>query len=101
VEDDPNILSKAITLYFGYGLSPFPRVDRDRLMQVFGGVQGAALESRVVPLHREIDTIDVDWTKHSLESGTGLAVAEMRRRHPELPEEALQAFGWYFSWRWR
>jgi hypothetical protein len=46
----------------------------------------------------EIFAIPIDWQVHSLETGTNAVVAEMRLRHPELSDEAINKLGTYFGW---
>lgn len=57
--------------------------------------------NEVDALIAELDAIDVDWSHHTLASGSDWAVARLRQRHPELDDRAAEALDWYFSFSWK
>jgi hypothetical protein len=94
-------LSNAVILFLGFGSALTPREDHARLVQAFGTTQGAAIESQVAALVNEVGKIQVDWSKHSLESARDIVRSEMHARHPGLSDAALRALAWKFTFDWR
>jgi hypothetical protein len=101
VRIDAEQLSLAIVAYFGYGTDMIPRDNSHRLVEMFGNEQAQILERIVLSLRDEIFGISVDWKTHTLAQGSDLAILEMKRRHPELSNDAIAALGWFFAWAWR
>jgi hypothetical protein len=89
-------LSEAVVLFIGFGSASAPCGDYERLIQRFGAPRGAALQSQVESLLLELDTVKVDWSKHSLASSGELVYTEMHARHPELSDTAPRALAWNF-----
>src|SRR4051794_2923625 len=91
------VRSRAVTVYLSVGRSPTPHGDPEYLAEVFGD-EAKTLLPDVKGLIDEIWSIEVDWTTHTLVSATEMAAAEMRARHPDLSDEAIEALGWFFSY---
>lgn len=89
-----NDMSRALQLYLGRGRSSFPCARADRVREVFDD----AMLEEISRLVKEMDGLPVDWQTHSLISATTWAEAEIRRRHPELDDEAIADLGWAFSY---
>ncbi len=98
---DSNLLSAAVTRFLGYGLSTFPDEDPARLVEAFGTKTATQLESDVTMLLEEFGQLKPDWSTHSLVTAGAWAKDNMRRSHPELSQEALDALEWAFTWWWR
>jgi hypothetical protein len=58
---------------------------------------------RVRKVMNDIRDVDVDWSALDNEMGRGVEHLRltMKRLHPELNDEALDALEWKFSWDWR
>ena len=96
-----NQLSNAVILFLGFGSASSPRSDHARLVQEFGTIQGTAIGWQVVALVDEVGKIQVEWSKHSLESAGNMILGEMHARHPDLSDAALRALAWKFTFDWR
>lgn len=97
----PDALSLAVIRFLGYGKAAHPEEDSTRLMDEFGVVAGSKLEPEVRQLLDELNGLKPDWSAHSLVTAGAWAKEEMRRSHPELNHEALDALEWAFTWWWR
>ncbi|MFI6295757.1 hypothetical protein ACIBEJ_29460 [Nonomuraea sp. NPDC050790] len=93
-------ISQALVVYLSAGAS-WPRKDPAALAKALGPEQAAKLLPTLDALADEMLDIPVNWTDHTLRSGTAEAVAEMRVRHPGLTGEALRQLGRYFSYTWK
>jgi hypothetical protein len=98
-EDD---VSKAVVLFLGFESgAPVPQWDGKRIAQAFGAERATDLEARVASIVREMKSIPVDWSTHSLGSAEKMVHDEMHRRHPELSVAALRALMWLFQYDWK
>ncbi|GAA4637784.1 hypothetical protein GCM10023196_093000 [Actinoallomurus vinaceus] len=84
-------------VYLSVGRSPFPHADPEHLAEIFGD-EAERLLPYVKELSSEIMTIEIDWSTHTLDSATEMAMTQMRKRHPELSDEAIEALGWSFGY---
>jgi hypothetical protein len=98
MDDD---LSRAVTLYVGYGSVPAPLSDAERLVPVFGQPQRDELLRAARALVAETAAIEVDWSAYSLVEGGEHVKGVLRRRHPELGDEAIKALAWKWMYDWR
>lgn len=87
-------VSRALSLYLGRSVSPFPCSRPDDVRSGFGD----GMVEKVDRLLNEVGALEVDWKSHSLQSATVWAEAEMRQRHPNLTEAAIADLGWAFSY---
>ena len=101
MKSETNDLSKAVTLYIGFGLESWPMRDRKRIFQEFGDVHGAELKLQVDALLRETGGIAIDWSAHSLASAGDMIEKVMHLRHPELSDDAIRALGWDYTFSMR
>jgi hypothetical protein len=97
MQSQTNELSNAVILFLGFGSASSPRSDRARLVQEFG----TAIGSQVIALVDEAAQIQVDWSKHSLESAGNMVRNAMHSRHPDLSDGALRALAWRVTFDWR
>jgi hypothetical protein len=94
-------LNEALPVYLSVGASNHPKKSLARLEAVFGRQEAHRIVGDLDALIGELDEIGVDWTQHTLASGSDWAVARLRQRHPELDDRAAQALDWYFSFSWK
>lgn len=94
-------VSLALVKFLGYGVEPYPKEDAARIEKEFGSERAPALEERVRPILNEFAALKPDWSRHSLAAAAEWAGKEMKRRHPWLSEEGIEAMSWIFTWRWK
>jgi hypothetical protein len=87
-------LSRALALHLGRPDAAWPQSRADAVVRA----HGRDMSDRVDALLAEIGSIAIDWTGHTLNSATGYAEAEMKRRHPDLPDDVIANLGWAFSY---
>lgn len=92
-----NELSNAVVLYLGYGKAKSPQSNGQAVIAEFG----VALLANVHKLMAELGAIGTDWSNHDLQSAGKMARAEMKNRHPQLSDQALDALEWKFTFDWR
>lgn len=94
-------VSLALVRFMGYGVELYPKEDAARIEKEFGSERASALEERVRPILSEFAALKPDWSRHSLADAAEWAGNEMKRRHPGLSEESIEAMSWIFVWRWK
>jgi hypothetical protein len=94
-------LSRAVVIYLGFDTESFPHRDRARLDAEFGERKAEALEAAVTALTQEVAEIEVDWSRHSLESAGEMVMERLRNRYSGLSDAAVRALEWKFSFDWR
>jgi len=90
-------ISRAVVLVLGYGCASWPQHDEAALAREFDPERVADLARQVDALRTEMAAIEIDWASRTLAQGGDDARAEMRARHPELSDEALDALSWAFT----
>jgi hypothetical protein len=93
-------LGRAVILYLGFSRASWPQHDDAAVVREFGE-RAPALMEKVARLRDEMGGMPVDWSSHTLASATDMARGEMKDRHPELSEAALDALAWEFSYNWK
>lgn len=94
-------INTAISIYVGYGITPFPKENSARLAGSFDIEAARQLESQINALLSELEKLQPDWTAHTLASASKWAVTELKRSHPELDDKATDALEWIYSWWWK
>lgn len=93
-------INEAIALYLGYGVEKFPVENEERILVAYGE-SGLKIVHAVKAIMLDLSEIRLDWSAHSLESGTAWAVNRMAMKYPQLDSRGLSALAWAFSWWWR
>jgi hypothetical protein len=101
MESEMGNLNRAISVYVGWKISPFPKLDETRVLDFFGPAAGTVLLSRLNPLVRELEAIRPNWEEHDLVSASKWAVGVLVSRHPHLADEGKAALEWLYSWWWK
>jgi hypothetical protein len=101
MSDTRNLLSRAVSLYVGYGLEPYPKEDAARLNPLFGHEISVQLDRQIQQILSDLGQLKPDWKIHSLSSAGVWAKQEISSRYAELDEDALDALEWLFTWWWR
>lgn len=93
---DPRV-GRAVALWTGFGFSPYPRADEQRVVDAFGE---EALD--LLPLvHRLVDAFDSTEALHharDLDDALEQATSDFRARYPDVAEDVVHALAWRFSY---
>lgn len=81
--------------------SAIPRIDKEKLLQMFGPAQGEVLTAKISELVHEAVSMPIEWGNMSLEEGVNDILQRFRRKHPELSDEALHEIGRCVGWNLR
>jgi len=92
-------LSEAVVV--GISGSAVPGVSRDRILEVYGPVDGPVVFDEVVALVREAVAMPIEWGTMSLVEGVNDIMVRFSGVHPELSREALFEIGRCVGWQWR
>jgi hypothetical protein len=93
-----SVLSTGLIAYVSGGSRPYPTRDDAALLDAVGEDTGIELLPRLHLLVDESEELSVEWFSISREPWQQV-VDQMRARHPELTEEALDALGRYWSYQ--
>lgn len=96
----PDALNRAIILYTGRDISPFPVRDLDRLGGAFTAHDAADLAVEVDRLSHEFYEVKPDANETLIEAADR-AAAVFAKRHPELSADAVSALRWCFAYDWK
>ncbi len=81
--------------------SPVPRIDKEKLIEVFGTTQGEDLAGKISELVREAVAMPIEWGNKTLEEGVNDILRRFHDRHPELSQDALHEIGRCVGWNLR
>jgi hypothetical protein len=81
--------------------SAVPRIDKERLVEIFGTTQGEVLATKVSELVREAVGMPIEWGDMTLEEGVNDILRRFHDKHPELSQEALHQIGRCVGWNLR
>jgi hypothetical protein len=88
-------------VWTGKGRTAWPRRDESFLVERYGSEEAADLLPVLQILEEEFYSAKPDWTTVALPRATEIACDKFRAAHPEIAEEAVQAFAWCYSWDWK
>lgn len=83
------------------GESAVPRVDRQKLIDLFGETKGIALADRAIAMVREAVAMPIDWGDMTLAEGVNDIMGRFSKVHPELSPDALEEIGRCVGWNLR
>jgi hypothetical protein len=81
--------------------SAVPRINKEKLVEIFGTAQGEALTTKVSELVREAVGMPIEWGDMNLEEGVNDILRRFHNIHPELSQEALHEIGRCVGWNLR
>lgn len=81
--------------------SRIPRIDKEKILEIFGTAQGEVLAAKVSELVREAVSMPIEWGNMTLEQGVNDILQRFHERHPELSREALHEIGRCVGWNLR
>ncbi|WP_375493437.1 hypothetical protein [uncultured Jatrophihabitans sp.] len=97
---DADLVSQALVVFTGKGLSPFPVRNVDRFAGHFGALTAADLAAEVQRLHDEFYKVE-PRADESLVVAADRATAVFVARHPELTSDAVDALRWCYTYDWK
>lgn len=98
---DKELIVPALRAYLHRGDSAYPKPDPANVLATFGEHPGAELLALIEALTNELGAINVDWKSLGWQGGLDYAMAEMKRRHPELPPGVFVELDWLYSYQTR
>lgn len=90
-------LNTALVAYLGYKRADVPQSDWLAVVESLGIARAEAVEWALLDVLYQLREIKPDWRAHSLWSGSEWAVRELRKRYPDLDDEATKTLTWAFS----
>jgi hypothetical protein len=81
--------------------SAVPRIDKGKLIEIFGTTQGEVLAEKVSELVREAVRTPIEWGDMTLEEGVNDILRRFHEKHPQLSEDALHEIGRCVGWNLR
>lgn len=87
----------AMVVWSGYGSTPMPARDEGRVVDVFGPKRSTELMPLVLGLYDDFYDTDAALTEATLVAVGEKASADFKRRHPEIPDEAVEALVWCYT----
>lgn len=84
-------------VWTGWGETAWPAKDDDRPVERFGENAALDLIPAVHPLEKEFYESEANLTAHDLVEMGAMAPQRFRQLHPELANDAVEAFAWYYS----
>ncbi len=95
-------LGEAIVVRSGRGVSPYPTFDLGRFKRHFGEEAAARLLPVADAMAKEFHKCDA-WLRPGLSPLEQMRVAEREfaEKYPDMPEEAVRALGWSYSYNYK
>jgi hypothetical protein len=81
--------------------SAIPRVDGQKLAEIYGPEEGSALANQVLVLVREAVASPIEWGDKNLQQGVEDIMSRFGESHPDLSAEALYEIGRCVGWNLR
>ena len=97
----PFDLSEALVEYLGWGKASWPQHNISAVKNLNSSDDLAAAEREIKKVVGALNSIRVDWERHTLASGGQEARQIMKQSFPHLSEEALDALEWSFTFNWK
>lgn len=94
---DPDLLSKALIVWTGWGHARWPSRDEHRLVEHFGGDLAAELLPELHRLESEFYDSDAHTKVADLAEMGNIAARRFRDLHPELTSDAVDALKWCYT----
>lgn len=93
-------VSEAIVVWTGFGSTPMPARDEDRLVGRFGH-EAVDLLPTVLRLEDDFYSSDARHVATDLLEMADLAARDFRTRHPEISDEAVRALAWCYTFDYK
>jgi hypothetical protein len=96
-----SVIGDAVVVWTGYGSSSRPERNEQRLFERFGSERAADLFPKVRALYDDFYASDARLTAPDLVSMAASAASRFREMHPDIPEEAVQALAWCYTFDYK
>jgi hypothetical protein len=91
-------LSTALIIWTGFGQTPWPQRDEERLARQIGTEATIELLPQLRKLEDDFYTTSAWKIAPDLPAMGHLASEDFRRQHPEISDEAVEALAWCYTW---
>lgn len=96
--NDAKLVSEAIVVWTGKGISTWPERDEQRLVDEYGSATAKILMPIVRRLHDEFYSTEARFQSMDILEIGEIAAADFRKRHPEISESAVEALAWCYMY---
>lgn len=96
--EDARVLSEAIIVWTGWGDTPTPERDEQRLISRYGPEATLDLLPRLRRIEEEFYASDASFTAADLKDMGDVAAAQFHVMHPEITPDAVEALAWCYTW---
>jgi hypothetical protein len=97
-QPDPAQLSTALIIWTGFGQTPRPQRDEERLARHIGTHATIKLMPQLRKLEDDFYATSARQTAPDLPAMGRQASEDFRRHHPEISAEAVNALAWCYTW---
>lgn len=101
MSSDPDLLSDAVVVWTGRGVTAIPSRDEARLVERFGEAVALDLLPQLRRLEEDFYLSTAYNTAPDLMTMGDQAADDFRRMHPEIGDEAVEALVWCYVWDWK
>jgi hypothetical protein len=81
--------------------SAVPRIDKEKLIEIYGAERGEVLAKKISELVREAVGMPIEWGNMNLEEGVNDIMGRFHDKHPEVSKDALHEIGRCVGWNLR
>jgi hypothetical protein len=97
-QPDPAQLSTALIIWTGFGQTPWPQRDEERLVRHIGADAAIELMPQLRKLEDDFYATSAWQTAPDLPAMDRQASEDFKRNHPEISDEAVNALAWCYTW---
>ncbi|MBX3594919.1 hypothetical protein [Sphingomonas sp.] len=94
-------LSVALEAYLGYRVHPFPGNHWGAVVAALGLVRAQEIEVPMLGVLADLDAIEPDWRRQSLDQASEAAAREIRARYTDVDERAGEALFWAYGYGYK
>lgn len=98
---DLPLLIEAVHIWTGWGRSATPRRDDSLLVNHFGSEIISKLSPLIKSLENEFYTSEAWKIAASLQEMDKIAAEDFKNKHPEIPNQIIQAFAWCYTYDYK
>jgi len=96
-----SLVGEAVVVWTGYGSTSSPKREEYRLVERFGAEMAADLLPKLRALEDDFYASDARLTAPDLVNMGTVAATRFRELHPDIPEEAVQALTWCYTFDYK
>jgi hypothetical protein len=99
--EESNLLIEAVFIWTGRGQKSWPHRDESALINHFGAEKASKLLSTIKFLQDDFYSSNANLIADNLQEMGKMASEEFRKKHPDIPEEIVQAFVWCYTFDYK